>query len=65
VASLLGVAVASIGIVGALMIWHLVRRGRLLRARLAPPRDVWLPRVDRPPPKDAGRSTNPEGEALL
>jgi len=48
VASLLGVGVLSIGVLGALLIWHLVRRGRLIRERLAPPRDVRLP-DDLPP----------------
>jgi hypothetical protein len=46
VASLLGVGVLSIGVVGWLTIWHLVRRGRLIRERLAPPRDVQLPELD-------------------
>jgi hypothetical protein len=43
VVRLLGVGVITIGVVGALTIWHLVRRGRLIRARLGPPRDVRLP----------------------
>jgi hypothetical protein len=46
VASLLGVSVLSIGVVGWLTIWHLVRRGRLIRESLAPPRDVQLPELD-------------------
>jgi hypothetical protein len=51
VASLLGVAVASIGVLGALVIWHLVRRGRLIRERLGPPRDVRLELDDEPDPE--------------
>ncbi|MCA1686019.1 MAG: hypothetical protein LC745_08555 [Planctomycetia bacterium] len=58
VARLLGVSVISIGAVGALAIWHLVRRGRLIRERLVPPRAVRLqdprPRADpeeRDPPR--------------
>lgn len=43
VASLLGVAIVSIGAMSALLIWHLVRRGRLIREQLPPPRDVRLP----------------------
>ncbi|MFO0952221.1 MAG: hypothetical protein U0835_13935 [Isosphaeraceae bacterium] len=43
VASLLVVGLVSIAAIGALTIWHLVRRGRLIQARLAPPRDVRLP----------------------
>jgi hypothetical protein len=43
VASLLGAAVVSIGVIGALTIWHLVRRGRLIREGLPPPRPVRLP----------------------
>jgi hypothetical protein len=46
VASLLGVGVVTIGVLGALTIWHLVRRGRLIRERLGPPRDVRLPALD-------------------
>lgn len=38
VASLLGAGVASIGVLGILTIWHLVRRGRLIREKLPPPR---------------------------
>ena len=38
---------------GALLIWHFVRRGRLIRERLSPPRTVRLPEfpaqdIDRP-----------------
>ena len=49
VVSLLGVGIATIGVIGALMIWHLVRRGRLIREGLNPPRVVHLPeaRADR------------------
>ena len=43
VGSLLGVGIASIGVIGALLIWHLVRRGRLIREGLNPPRVVRLP----------------------
>lgn len=47
VARLLGVSVLSIGVLGALVIWHLVRRGRLIRERLGPPRPVQLSEPDR------------------
>jgi hypothetical protein len=43
VGSLLGVGIVSIGVIGALLIWHLVRRGRLIREGLNPPRVVRLP----------------------
>ena len=43
VVSLLGVTVVAIAAFGALTIWHLVRRGRLIRDRLGNPRDVGLP----------------------
>jgi hypothetical protein len=46
VASLLAVGIGSIGAIGALVIWHLVRRGRLIRDRLPPPREVRLPELD-------------------
>lgn len=42
VASLLGAGVVSIGVIGALIIWHLVRRGRLIRESLPPPRERGL-----------------------
>jgi hypothetical protein len=52
VASLLGVGVVSIGVVGWLTVWHLVRRGRLIRERLNPPQDVRLPDLDLEPDRD-------------
>jgi hypothetical protein len=42
-ATLLGVGVGCIGILGALILWHLVRRGRLIREGLKPPREARLP----------------------
>jgi hypothetical protein len=51
VARLLGVSVLSIGVLGALVIWHLVRRGRLIRDRLAPPRPVRLLHTTKTKPK--------------
>lgn len=56
VASLLGAGVVSIGVLGALIIWHLVRRGRLIREGLPPPRQGGLSitdpqSVDGDPPK--------------
>jgi hypothetical protein len=46
VARLLAVVIVSIGVLGALVIWHLIRRGRLIRRGLSPPRDVDLPNFD-------------------
>jgi hypothetical protein len=43
VGSLLGVGIVTIGVIGVLLIWHLVRRGRLIREGLNPPRAVRLP----------------------
>jgi hypothetical protein len=43
VAYLLGTAVIALGAIGALLIWHLVRRGRLIQQRLNPPRNVLMP----------------------
>jgi hypothetical protein len=40
VAALLGTLVVAVAMLGALLIWHLVRRGRLIRERLNPPRVV-------------------------
>jgi hypothetical protein len=58
VAGLLGASIVAIAAVGALLIWHLVRRGRMIRDGLAPPRAVRLPEEeegDDPPmtPMDA------------
>ena len=54
VAILLGTGLVSIAALGALLIWHFVRRGRLIRERLSVPRVVRLPEfptseIDRPP----------------
>ncbi len=35
-----GVALSGTTLVAALTVWHLVRRGRVLRASLAPPRPI-------------------------
>lgn len=57
VASLLGVGVFAIGVIGVLVIWHLVRRGRLIRDRLSAPRDARLPDLAaRPPSVPADRA---------
>lgn len=45
---LLCAGLASVAAIGALAIWHLVRRGRLIRERLGPPKVVRLPDLDRP-----------------
>ena len=46
VASLLAASVVAIAVLGALVIWHLVRRGRLIREGLNPPRPVRWPDVE-------------------
>jgi hypothetical protein len=46
VATLLGAALVAVAALGALAIWHLVRRGRLIRERLGSPRDVRLPEIN-------------------
>ncbi|HEX8200142.1 MAG TPA: hypothetical protein VF590_06615 [Isosphaeraceae bacterium] len=38
----------SVAALAVLIIWHLVRRGRLIRQNLRPPRAVRLPELDRP-----------------
>ena len=48
VASLLGTALVALAAIGALVIWHLVRRGRLIRQRLGPPRIVPMPEFPGP-----------------
>jgi hypothetical protein len=46
VASLLATSVVSIAVLGALLIWHLVRRGHMIRQNLAPPRPVHWPALE-------------------
>jgi len=43
IAVLLGTTLVALAALGALVIWHLIRRGRLIRERLNAPRKVWLP----------------------
>jgi hypothetical protein len=45
VAVLLGTSLVALAALGALVIWHLIRRGRLIRERLNPPREIWLPEI--------------------
>jgi hypothetical protein len=59
VASLLATAVVAIAAVGGLLIWHLIRRGRLIRAGLNPPRPVRWPAIARP---DRRAPTSPTDE---
>jgi hypothetical protein len=43
IATLLGTALIGLAAIGGLVIWHLVRRGRIIRERLGPPRNVRMP----------------------
>ena len=45
VGEFLGAILLGVGAVSFLAIWHLLRRGRLIREGLSPPRDVTLPDV--------------------
>jgi hypothetical protein len=45
VAALLGTGLFALAAIGGLLIWHLVRRGRMIRERLSPPRIVRLPEM--------------------
>jgi len=59
VSSLIGTTLVALVAIGILLIWHLRRRAQLIRDRLAPPRDVSLPQLDRPDrgtarPRDPG-----------
>lgn len=42
-ATWMGLTLAAIVGLGGMVLWHLVRRGRLIRDRLGPPRDARLP----------------------
>ena len=59
VAALLAAGLVAIAAIGVLAIWHLVRRGRLIRERLGSPRDVRLPDLDLRP---TGQSTPPRSD---
>ena len=65
VASLLATALATIAVLGLLLIWHLRRRARMIRERLALPRDVRLPDSVEPSQGQsrqlAGRDDEPAG----
>ncbi len=45
VAGLLGTALVALAAIGGLVIWHLVRRGRIIRERLGPPKVVRMPEL--------------------
>jgi hypothetical protein len=45
-ASLLGWGLFATAFLGFLAVWHLVRRGRLLRANQPPPKLVSLPEIE-------------------
>ncbi len=40
IAALLGTGLVTLAALGGLLIWHIMRRGRLIRERLNPPRIV-------------------------
>jgi hypothetical protein len=48
IAILLGTGLVAMAALGALLIWHMVRRGRLIRERLSAPRVVRLPEFPTP-----------------
>jgi hypothetical protein len=49
----------GIAILAVLVIWHLVRRGRLLRDRLGPPRSVGLPNLESREPNSSTMGSTP------
>lgn len=59
VAALLASGLVGIAALGTLAVWHLVRRGRLIRERLGPPKDVRLPAVE---PQPSSRPDHPPPE---
>ena len=56
VTSLLATSIFAIAALGALLIWHFVRRGRLIREGLRPPRPIRWPAV-KPIERSATTST--------
>ncbi len=57
VTSLLATAVAAIAVLGGLLIWHFVRRARLIREGLSSPRPVRWPIVEPDVPKPTSTTT--------
>ena len=57
-----GVVLGSTATLGALVVWHLVRRGRLIRDRQPPPRDVRLPEWDEVDPDAPGPLPAPRAD---
>jgi hypothetical protein len=54
IGALAATTLVAIAAVGGLLIWHVMRRARLIRERLAPPRAVELPELPgRPPERSA------------
>jgi hypothetical protein len=56
-------ALASVSVLSALVVWHLVRRGRLIRENLGPPRVVQLPEGEpaaEPAPPDPSKAPEPD-----
>ena len=45
VAALLGTALVALAAIVGLVIWHLIRRGRIIRERLGPPRAIRMPEL--------------------
>src|SRR5207253_672134 len=60
VVSLMGAGLVAMAALGALLIWHFIRRGRLIRERLGPPRVVRLPEID--PKPSPPRERKPESD---
>ena len=49
VATLLGWGLVATAVLGLLALWHLVRRGRVIRANQPPPKLVSLPEIEKIP----------------
>ena len=45
-ATWMGLVLAAMSTLSALILWHLIRRGRLLRENLGPPREVRWEEID-------------------
>jgi hypothetical protein len=48
-AILLGWGLVASTVLALLALWHLIRRGRVLRANLAPPKTISLPEIEAKP----------------
>ena len=55
----------SLGAIGGLVVWHLVRRGRLIREGLSPPRKVGLTEFAAETKTKSDPNSNPNTKTMI